>query len=111
MGRCRRPYIGGIVGQGRIRFMTDGRNNRDLSPIDGLYDSRAVEAPQVFHRSAAAADDENVQVFSLAHLIDGSGDGLIDAFSLDGDGSEDDVGKGISFSGNAADIMENGTGR
>ena len=66
--------------------MADGRNDRDLSAIDGFDNVRAVEAPQVFHGAAAAADDEDVQVFSLPHLIDGSGDGLIDALPWTGMG-------------------------
>ena len=111
MGRRRSPNVGRIVGQGRIRFMADGRNDRDLSAIDGFDNVRAVEAPQVFHGSAAAADDEDVQVFSLPHLIDGSGDGLIDALPLDGDGPKNDIGIGIALAGNAADVVQDGARR
>ena len=110
VGRRRRPHVSGIIGQGRIRFMADGRNDRYAGMVNGLDHSRAVEAPQVFHGAAAAADDEDVQVPAPAHLADGLGDGRIDAVALDGDGMQDDFGIRIALAGNLIDVVEHGAG-
>ena len=110
VGRRRRPHVSGIIGQGRIRFMADGRNDRYAGMVNGLDHSRAVEAPQVFHGAAAAADDEDVQVLAPAHLADGLGDSRIDAVALDGNGMQDDFGIRIALAGNLINVVEHGAG-
>lgn len=90
--------------------MADGRNDRDLSAIDGFDNVRAVEAPQVFHGSAAAADDEDVQVFSFP-ISSMAAAMVLSTPPLDGMGRPKNIGIGIALAGNAADVVQDGARR
>ncbi|OQV66283.1 hypothetical protein AK51_10420 [Serratia nematodiphila DZ0503SBS1] len=55
-----RAQVGNEVGDGDVGFMADGADDRNAAGEDRPRHAFVVEAPQIFQRTAAAADDQHV---------------------------------------------------
>jgi hypothetical protein len=88
--------VGGKVGDGEIGFVTDGGDDGELAGCNGAGYALAVESGQIFERSAAAGEDDDVDerravLGGVVEMIDcrfDFGGGLI---ALDRDGDKDDA--------------------
>jgi hypothetical protein len=59
-GWRRRPQVGGMVDQRRIRLMADRRDQRDGRLGDGANDVFLIERPQILDRPTSARNDQQV---------------------------------------------------
>ena len=67
--RCGRAQIGDEIADRDIGFVADGGNQRDLRGRDGARDTFFVERPQIFERTAAARDDDDVRPSAIAEIF------------------------------------------
>ncbi len=87
-GRLRRrrgTNVSDKFDHGRIRFVTDRRNNGCSACIGRIRNDLLVERPEVFHGSPAACDENGVNaqpLVMLVHPADGPGDLLGRAVAL-----------------------------
>ena len=59
--RCRRSQIGDKIGDGKIDLMADARDDRYLRSGDGPRDDFFVKSPEVFVRTAAPSDQQDIE--------------------------------------------------
>jgi hypothetical protein len=73
-GGRRRALIGGEVGNREVGLMADAADHRQRTGADRTRHDLVVEGPQVFDAAAAATDDQQFAVASLAGNANGLGD-------------------------------------
>ena len=64
LGRCRRrghPEVGRVVRQSRVDLVADPGDDGNPRPCDRADDRLLVEAPEVFHRPTATAENDHVR--------------------------------------------------
>ena len=59
-GGCRRPDIGGKIGDGEVHFVADARNHGNRRGNDRTGQLLVVESPEILERAAAARQDQHV---------------------------------------------------
>src|SRR5688500_4091619 len=64
------PEIGNEVSDRHVDLMANGANDRNGRCEDGPCHSFFVEAPEIFERSAAAADDQDVRTNARGQPIE-----------------------------------------
>ena len=87
----RGPDVGDEVGDGEIDLVADGRDDRDGRAGDGPGHPLLVEGPEVLDRSAAPADDEDVDVGQGAQVVDAGDDLVGRPVALDAGRVDEDV--------------------
>src|ERR1043166_4872316 len=92
--------IGHEIGDGEIDFVADGADDGDGAGEDCTGDHFFVECPEVFDRSAAAADDEQVDApecgLGQVYSADGVGDFRRRAVALDASAYDTYLHRGIT---------------
>src|SRR6266850_1905262 len=81
-GRRRGAQVGNEIGNGEIGFVADAGDHGNFGSEDGARDDFFVEGPQIFHRAAAAGEDEHVHNFSQIEEFQRLDDFLGGAFAL-----------------------------
>ena len=69
-GRCR-PGIGHKVGNGHIRFVSHGRDHRDLGIVNGVGHDFFIERPQILNGAATPANDQKIGKLVPIGIADG----------------------------------------
>ena len=86
-GRCGRAQVGDKVGDGEVGFVSNRRNNRKAARCNGACNLLAVEGGQIFKRSAAAREHNEVDRPVRVQLGEGGFNFCGRGFALHGDGS------------------------
>src|SRR5437867_1584681 len=86
-----RAQVGDEVGDREIHLVADGRHHGRLGAGDGARDDLFVEGPEIFERSAAAADDDDVDVAERVEVAQPLRDLLGGAVALHAGGRDHDV--------------------
>ena len=68
------PGVRHKVGNGDVRLMAYGGDHRGLAGVDGAGHPLIVEGPQVLHRAAAPAGDDDIADLPLVGVPDGPRD-------------------------------------
>ena len=101
----RRPQVSGKVGDGEINLMAHGTDYRQPGGGNGPGEFFLVEGPQVFQRTTAAAQDNQVRVPLRIDINNSGGDFTRRLFSLDGDRVDGQPGLGTAGAGDADKVM------
>ncbi len=88
--------------------MPDRGHHRNRAELNRAGDRFLVERPEIFHRSAAAPDDEDVDAANLGKLPDPRGDFGGGAFTLHARRADDDMRGGMSPAEHLEDIAQRG---
>ena len=72
--RCRCTHIAHIVSKRCVRLMAHSGNDGNHGIMNRAHDKLFVECPEVFHRSAASADDQKINRILFIEEANGSGD-------------------------------------
>ena len=85
LSRSRRRWRSQVryeIGDGEVRLVADSRNNRDRRRRDCPRDGFFVERPQIFERTAAAREDDNVRPSGIGEPAQSAADLLDRSFAL-----------------------------
>ena len=72
--RRRRAKVGDEIGDRRVGLMSDAGDRRDRAVRHGAGDDFFVERPQIFERSSAATDQDDVVHLPARQMTNGCGD-------------------------------------
>jgi len=107
--------VGDKVGDGEVGFMADGGNDGEGGCGDGASDALGVEGGEVFKRSAAAGEDDDVDVEDAgdAGRVE-QGDRRFNfgrsLVALHGDGEEEDVEAGMAAGDDVEEVANDRAG-
>ena len=109
-GRCRGAEVGDEVCDGEVGLVSNGRDDGEFRVEDGIGKEFGVEGGEVFERTAAAGDDDDVDGAAAVEVRDAGGDFGGSGFALDERGVEQDVKAGVAAIDDVDKVADNGAG-
>ena len=103
---ARGAKIGDVVGNRHVRLVPDGGNDRDLGIINGPGHALVVERPEILHRAAAAAGNDEVRDLIAVGIADRARDLRRGLRALHAYRQELDLGQRIPLAENAEHIHD-----
>ncbi len=90
--------------------MADGGDDRQVGGGNGFGEEFAIEGCQVFERSPAARDDDDVNQAGAVEMRDAGGDFGCGCFSLNDGGIEEDMEAGVAAADDIEEVADDSAG-
>jgi len=110
-GRRGRPEIGDKIGDGEVGFVADGGDDGQFGVEDHFGEEFGIEGSEVFKRSAATRDNNEVDLAGAVEVRDAGGDLSGSGFALDNGRVEQDVEAGMAAVDDVEEVANDSAGR
>jgi len=110
-GRGRRgAEVGDEIGNSEVGFVANGGDDGDLRIENGLGEEFRVEGREVFEGSAAAGDDDDIDLTGAVEIRNAGGDFSGSRFTLHERWVEENVQAGVAAIDDVEEVADDGTG-
>ena len=102
--------VGGEVGDGEVGFVADGGDDGEWRGGDGSGNALGIEGGQIFQRSTAAGEDNDVDEVGGRERGDGGFDFSGGLIALNGDRDEQHIEAGVAAGDDGKEVSNDGAG-